>query len=253
MIRQEIGALEHASVLVLGAGDTGALMARLLAKAGVRRLVLANRSVGRARRVAEELGVESCALDEVPAHLSHVDVVVVAAASEGYLVTPETLGGRGPGAGPRCFVDLAHPRSVDPAIAELEGVTVLDLEDVFGRVEASRLARAAQVPLAEALVEEEVESYTGWLRLRENAGVVRALRSHVLERALGEAERYAGRVPEEQREHLRRLARSIARSILHRPTVALRDADPASEEGRSLLRHGPALFGLADNPSSAEA
>jgi glutamyl-tRNA reductase len=180
-------------------------------------------------------------------------VVVVAAASEGYLITPETLGACEPGVGPRCFVDLAHPRSVDPAIVEREGVTMIDLEDVFGQVEASRRSRAAQVPMAETLVEEEAESFMRWLRLRENAVVVKALRSHVLERALGEAERYAGRVPEEQREHLRRLARSIARSILHRPTTALRDADPASEEGRSLLRHGPALFGVADDTSAADA
>jgi glutamyl-tRNA reductase len=78
--------------------------------------------------------------------------------------------------------------------------------------------------------------------------VVKAVRGHVLSNALAEADRHATGVPEEQREQMRRLARSVARALLHQPTVALRDADATSEQGRALLNHATALFGLEDLP-----
>ena len=115
------------------------------------------------------------------------------------------------GVRPTYFLDLAHPRNFAPALADLPGVTLFDLEDVSRRVEAAREARSAHVPRAEAVVEEEVEAFQRWHRSRESTGVLKAVREQVLNNAMTVADRYAAKAPEEQREQMRQLARAVAR------------------------------------------
>jgi len=161
------------------------------------------------------------------------------------IVTPTTLEGldAAPRRLPRYFLDLAHPRDFDPALAEMPGVQLADLEHVFERVESARLARAAQAPRAEEIVREQADAFATWLRSRDNVAVVRAVREQVLGLARSEAERF-GRTSEE-RERMRLFARSLARRLLHSPTVALREADPSSPGGQALLTSAGALFGVA--------
>lgn len=289
MLRRETEPLERLTVLVLGAGDTGALFARLLHKSGVRRMVIANRTVERAERLAAELGAESAPLSELPALLCGTDLVVGAVTAGDRIVGPDTLpraerarrddahpGANGaartavaPPAGngavhahhpraveptpawPRYFLDLAHPRNFDPALADIPGVRMFDLEHVFERVEAARRARAAQVPRAEAIVEEEAGEFLEWLGARDGVAVLRAVRSHVLKLAYDEASRYAHGRSEVEREQIRRFARALARRLLHHPTVALRTADPSSPQGRTLLDGAVALFGVDERTGSA--
>ncbi len=277
MLGRETEPLERLSVLVLGAGDTGALFARLLHKSGVRRLVIANRTVERAEHLAAELGAESAPLSELPALLSAADLVVGAVTATDWIVGPDTLpraegarrtdappgaqradrpaaagtGGGGTPAWPRYFLDLAHPRNFDPALGEIPGVRMFDLEHVFERVETARRARAAQVPRAEAIVEEEAETFLEWLRAREGVAVLRAVRSHVLELAYDEASRYAHGRSEVEQERIHRFARALARRLLHHPTVTLRAADPSSPQGRTLLDSAVALFGVDERADAA--
>lgn len=249
MLRRELGALDSVSALVLGAGDTGALVARLLAKSGVGRLVIANRTLERARSVAHEVGGEACPLDEAFRLLPEVDLIVGAVTAPGPILTADSddLAVEVRSGGARYFLDLAHPRNFDPALASVPGVTLFDLEHVFRRVEAARTSRREQMPRAEAIVEREAEKYLAWLSARRNVEVLKALRSSVLDRAMAEADAHARRLPPEHREEVHRLARAMARTLLHRPTVALREADSRSEEGRELLLRAAQLFGL-DEP-----
>lgn len=251
LVRREAGDLRGRRVLVLGAGDTGALVARLLVKGGVGSLVVANRTPTRAADVAASLGstagVQAAGLGDLPALLAEAEIVVGAVAGVERLVTPGHLSGMH-GERPRYFLDLSHPRAFDPALAELDGVHLFDLEHVAARVSEAREARAAQIPLAMAVIEEDVAVFMKWLSRRGGVPVLRAMREEVLRRARTEADRLARGRSREEQEQARRLARAVARSLLHTPTVALRDADPTSEEGKRLVESAAALFGLSDAP-----
>lgn len=246
MVDREMKALGSSTALVIGTGDTGSLVARLLRKAGVGRLVLANRTLETARMHASSLGAEAIGLNGLGEALAEADLVVGAVTADEFLVTPAMLEALEEGSvtSPRYFLDLAHPRNFDPAIAERSGVRLFDLDHVFERVEAAKASRAAQVPKAEAIVRRQEELFGEWLRSRQGIQVLRAVREHVLEVARDEARRYGEGRSREEQEQIQRLARSVARTLLHRPTLALRDADPASPEGRSLLEAAPALFGV---------
>jgi glutamyl-tRNA reductase len=247
LLRRETGPLTSCTALVLGAGETGALVARLLRKAGVRRLVVANRTEETAREVAAKLGAEARSLDELPALFREADLVVGAVAGGELVITPEMVDAGPQGTGsPRYLLDLAHPRNFEPRLADVPGVRLIDLEDVFEQVEAARDARAAQVPEAERIVREQADDFVRWQRSREGVQVLRAVRDQVLEVARVEAERFArGRSPEE-REEVARFARTLARTLLHPPTVALRQADPSNPQGRALLESAGVLFGVQD-------
>jgi glutamyl-tRNA reductase len=149
------------------------------------------------------------------------------------------------------FLDLAHPRNFDPGLADVPDVRLFDLDHVFERVDAARAARAAQVPRAEAIVREQAEVYGRWLRSRRSVEVLKAVREQVLALARTEAERFGQGRSDEEKEQMRLLARSLARTLLHQPTLALRDADPESPEGRFMLEAAPALFGVDPDASGA--
>ncbi|MHB1191448.1 MAG: glutamyl-tRNA reductase [Longimicrobiales bacterium] len=244
LLEAEAGALGSRTALVLGAGETGALVASLLRKSGVARLLIANRTLARAEDVAADVSGEAYGLDQVPTLLSQADIVVGAVTGRDDLITADMLRSEGSSGRPRYFLDLAHPRNFPEEVRGVPGVWLMDLTQVFTRVEEALQFRTAQVPRAEAIVDAEVENFSMWVRSRETAPVLRAVREQILAVAQEEAERKArGRTPEE-REELLRFARSLARTLLHSPTVAIRDADPSSPEGRWLLRNATSLFGV---------
>ena len=254
MLRREIGELESKTALVLGAGETGSLMAHLLRKAGIGRLIVANRTEETARRLAEGVGAEGHGLSHVPALIAEADVVIGAAAGTEPLVTRELVEPAVTGRPRPCrhFLDLAHPRSIDRGIADLPGVRLIDLHDVFERVESARHARSAQVPRAEGIVREQAEAFMRWHRSRDNVRIVRAMREQVLELAREEAERLGRGRSDQERQEISLFARRLARTLLHAPTVALREADPDSSQGRALLETAAALFATAPSRSAEE-
>ncbi|MEM7416834.1 MAG: glutamyl-tRNA reductase [Gemmatimonadota bacterium] len=246
LLRQDMGSLDDTPTMVIGAGETGALVARLLAKAGVPRIIVANRTLSTAKRVAEPLGAEAIDLESVPARLPEVGLVIGAAGHAHHLLGPTHL--REPRTRPLWLLDLAHPRNFDTKLAEIDDVHVVDLDEVAQRVEAARSARLAHLPKAEEIVRDAVAEYQSWLRSRPGVTVLRSVRETVLTRAEREAHRLSKGRPEEDREALRLLARSLARTLLHEPTVALRAADPGTPEGRKVLETAPTLFGVSDDP-----
>lgn len=246
LLQRETGSLEKLSAVVLGAGDTGSLIGRLLRKAGIGRLTVANRTLEHARRLAAVVGGEACSLDDLDPLVARADIVVGTVGNRAGLIGSQSLAGavrRDPRS--RYFLDLAHPRNFDASLAGLPGVRLIDLEHVFRSVESARRERTAQIPLAEAIVDEAADAYMTWFRGRASVPVIRAVRARVLEMAETEVERHARGLSGEDRERMLDFARSFARSLLHQPTAALRQADPQLADGRTLLDSAAILFGVA--------
>ena len=244
MVRREVGGLGEVSALVVGAGHTGSLIARILKKAGVGRLVVANRTPEAAHALAASLEAEVVGMDDLASEVERVDLVVGAVTLDSHLLSPIDLSQSRRTDRPLYLLDLAHPRNFDPALADLSNVVLFDLEHVFARVEAGRAGRAAHAPKAERLVKAQALVFEEWRMSRRSVDTVKAVRAHVLSLANDEAERLTQGHSPEEREKMRLFARSLARTLLHAPTVALRSADPESPEGRFLIERLPALFGL---------
>jgi glutamyl-tRNA reductase len=235
------GDLSAKTVLVLGAGDTGGLFAQQAAEAGVRALLIANRTPGRAQAVAKKAGGGVVPWDDAVAALPRVDIVVGTTASPTPIVRRAAVEramherrGR-----PMFFLDLAVPADIDPAIRGIYNTFVYAINDLEQVAEENRRRRAHEVPKAEAILEEELAKFLQWFGNLSVVPTLTDLKKRLEQIRDGEL----ARLPESERDRFRRFADSIVAKLLHEPMRRLRsEADPARKLDRvEAVRH---LFDL---------
>ena len=251
----EIGAKEsglataEASVLVIGAGAMGALACATLRRAGVAKLVIANRRLDRAARLAEAYGGVAIDFTGLATAIAQADIVLSATASSGYVVSatagPDRVWTPCSQTDRKLLLDLAVPRDIDPALGEADGVFLLDLARL-GVALAGPGSAADDVAAAEAIVTEEAVGYAAWLRGAEIAPTVAALRSRADEVVAAELRRLSRRRPgltDELHTEVARTVHRVVQQLLHQPTVRARQlaAQPGGAQYAALVRE---LFAL---------
>jgi glutamyl-tRNA reductase len=228
------------AALVIGAGAMGSLALATLRRAGAEPLYVTSRSPERAARLAALHDARA-----VPApDLSTVDIVVSATASAGYVLGPSDV------TAPVTIVDLAVPRDVDPAVAALPGVRLVDIERL-GAVLREHGGLTADQEAVEEIVAAEVQAFLAWLRSTEVAPTVAALRARAEDVVGAELRRLSARRPDltgDQRAEVARTVHRVVQRLLHQPTVRVRElaAGPGGQRYAALLRE---LFDL-DVPSA---
>ena len=255
-----IGSLTGRPVLVVGAGSMGALAATTLARRGAS-VVVSTRTEAHAARLADTIGGRAAALGDLAAELADADVLVTCTGATGLVVSTEVVAGalRGRGDRPLVVVDLALPRDVDPGVAALPGVHVVDLALLQGeraatpgRPTAGPVA-ADDIAAAHALVEAETALLRAERQAAEVAPTVSALRSQAAEVVDAELLRLSARLPDldaRARAEIARTVRRVVDKLLHEPTVRVKElaATPGETDYAGALR---ALFGLGiDTPVS---
>lgn len=244
--REAVGPISAATVLLLGAGKIGALASRrLVDRAGVTLVV--NRTFDRAQRLAAHGGT-ALLMERLDDALASADLVIASTAAHEALITPDRLRpimARRPGRR-LVLLDLAVPRDVAPACREITGVEVLDVDAIAASV-ASRPA-AVEVERARALVSGEVAAYVAWQRARRAEPTIAALRRHAERIRVDEFDRLAprlGDLDDRQRAAVEQLSRGIINTLLHEPTVRLKQAS-SGEDGRWQAEVVRDLFALDD-------
>jgi glutamyl-tRNA reductase len=247
--RALVGELASRHVVIIGAGENSEAVAKAFHFHGVTTMFVANRRRDRAIALAQRYGGSSGSFDALPEELLRADVVVSSTSSPHAIVGPEELAavmseraGR-----PLLVVDLAVPRDVDPACAGVEGVTLLDMDALQAQVRGSLGVRRAEAVRAEAIVEDEIQSFAGWLGRLEVLPTLTALRERgdaIVDGLLAEnASRWEG-LTERDAARVEAMSRAIVKRLLHEPTERVRDLDATDRHARlSLLRE---LFGLED-------
>lgn len=243
-----LGSLEGRQVLVLGAGEMGEAMALGLAKAGVAGITVANRTAERAVELAARVGGRAVELHEVPALVADVDVLLssTGAASPLFEVDDVRDAIAARAHRPLLIVDIAVPRDIDPAVGALDGVTLLDMDDLRTFAEAGAEARKREVGSVQAILDEELDRYFVATSAREVAPMIVALRERADAVRTAELERYRGRLEgldEAQLDTVEALTRGIISKLLHEPSVALKDA-AGTPRGDRLVATLRDLFGL---------
>jgi len=249
LARESIGDLTGRRVVILGAGETAELAARALTDQGAESVFVANRRHDRALALADRFAGSAIPLDQLPEQLEQADVVIGATASPHPIVTAAELAvvaakrhGR-----PLLLIDLAVPRDIEAACAELDGVSVHDIDDLQDVIDRNRSVRAAEAGRAEDIVEEEIADFARWLASLDALPTVADLQSHgrkVADSVVADnAERWEGATAADL-ERIELLARTVAQRLLHDPTLQLRshNSGEAGSHGRvEIVRE---LFGL---------
>jgi glutamyl-tRNA reductase len=245
--RDALGDLSRRHVLIVGAGETAELTAQALHAHGVSTMFVANRRRGGAMALARRFGGASGSFDALPAELGRADIVVSSTSSPHAILGAEELAvvtaerdGR-----PLLLVDLAVPRDIEPACAELPGVTLIDIDGLQAQVERHISVRRAEALRAEGIVEDEIQEFAGWLGTLEVMPTVTALRAHgdaVVTQLLAENESRWEALTERDSKRVEALARAVAKRLLHEPTIRVKGMEGELRHARlQLLRE---LFGL---------
>ncbi len=219
--------LDDKTALLLGAGTMGELTARQLLAQGVGAVMVANRTFDRAIAVARELGGTPVPWERLSRYLPLADLVVGAAGGDEFLLGPVVVDEamRERRHRPVFLIDLAVPRSVDPAVNELDGAYLYDIDDLEAVIAENRGARAEEAAKAETIVEAEVETFWRWFSTLDVVPTIVALRDKLEAIRLQELERSLpgiGLTDPRQRDAVERLTRAIVNKILHVPLTTLR-------------------------------
>ncbi|MFO7895223.1 MAG: glutamyl-tRNA reductase [Longimicrobiales bacterium] len=236
--------LEKHTVAVVGAGETGRLVATHMAEQHPKRLLVLNRTFDRAQELAAEFDGEARPFDALDDVLEEADVVVTATAAPEPLLQSDALARiTKKRRTPLVLVDISNPRNIDPAVGKIESVFLYDLDALEGIAEQNRHRRAQEIPKVEAIIEEELDAFFDWYDALHVVPVLRAFRDRFHEVGLEEVARQSG-LSDEERESLERYTRSLINKLLHSPTTRIKNVDATTVHGLRKLVAIQELFEL---------
>ena len=233
LAEQVFGDLNGCSILLIGAGKVSEGAARNLRTRGAEIAFVANSKTDRA---------------EIENQLAHTDVVVSSTSSPEYVLDAETVE-RARHGKQLLLIDLAVPRDLDPAIHELDGCYLYDIDDLEAIVSETLVGRRGEAERAEAIVAAEAEKFHEWHAALDVVPAIASLRARAEEirtAELHKAEGVLARLDESQRRAVESITSQIVNKLLHMPTVRLKQAAAAADGGvyAEAVRH---LFGLGED------
>lgn len=255
LAQQIFSDLKEDTALLIGAGETIQLVARHLKEQGIRRLVVANRTLERAHAISQELGAEAILLADIPEHLHKADIVISSTASQlpllGKGAVESALKKRKHK--PMFMLDIAVPRDIEEEVGSLDDVYLYTVDDLHAVIDQNKKSREAAADKAREIIAEGVGQYLKMQRAQDAAATIRAYRQEaeaLAARELAKAQKAleAGGDPAQL---MAQLSRAVTNKLLHPPSAALRQA---SAEGRTeLVAAARELFGLqADDTETQE-
>jgi glutamyl-tRNA reductase len=246
LARDVLGDISESKVLVLGAGDAGAMTIRTMLREGASNISVANRTYSRAASLAGHTGTVAVPLKRVPEVLGDVDLVICASASP--LVSKEALlsvmSKRGRGS--IVLVDIGVPRNIDPSVRDVAGVHLFDMDDLLTMCPAAPEERARDLANVDSIFEEEVGRFLSWWRSSHAVPTITALEEAVEEARRRELAKTLRRLPsfdDQQREALDALTKALVKKVLHQPITRLK----LHGDNEEYIAIGRELFGLETN------
>lgn len=234
LAKKIFGHLEGREVLLIGAGEMCELAAQNLARGGVKKVIVTNRTWERAMELAERFHGEAIPFPEFLNSLLRVDIVISSTGSVDYILRKEKVSKiiKERKNRPLFFIDIAVPRDIDPQVNSIDNVYLYDIDDLQEAAEANIKDRQQEAQKAEAIVATEVEKFCRWYRSLDIVPTIVSLREKIEAIRNGELDKTFSSVPqlsEQERMTLEILTASIIKKILHDPITFLKQMSQDSE------------------------
>jgi glutamyl-tRNA reductase len=250
LAKKIFGDLSSKHVLIIGAGKMGELAVQNLYGSGVKTVTVVNRTLGKAEKLAKKFSGTARSLCELSCALLEADIVISSTGAKDYIITKEMMvhvekmrKGR-----PLFMVDIAVPRDLDPALAELESVFLYDIDDLEGIVQANLEERKKAAAQIERMIETELAAFQQWLHTLGVVPVIAALREKALAiqaETMQSIERKLPHLSERDRKVLNKHTKSIINQLLRDPILRAKElaAEPNAEEALQLFMK---IFNIED-------
>lgn len=246
LAQQIFGDLKNQTALLIGAGETIELATKHLYENGLRRMIIANRTLERSQRLANEYSVYAIQIGDIPKHLAEADIVISSTAS------PLPILGKGAVESaikerkhkPVFMVDLAVPRDIEVEVGDMDDVYLYSVDDLKDMVQENLRNRREAALQAEKIIDSQVQEFMDWLNSLDAVSTIRALRGQaeqIQEEVIltGLTKLKKGADPETI---LRETVRSLTNKLIHTPSSQLRNA--CTQKRESLLQAAEELYKL---------
>ncbi|HVT03688.1 MAG TPA: glutamyl-tRNA reductase [Thermoanaerobaculia bacterium] len=251
LARKIFGDLDSLNVLLVGAGEMGELTAQHLQGFGLKKVFVANRAHERAIELARQFNGEAVNFDSLPAQLNECDIVIVSTSAPHHVIrqshVEEALAARKRRS--LFLVDLSVPRNIEPAIAEIDGAYLYNIDDLQQVANSNIEKRQKKAEAADEIIDREVESFLRRLASHEAIPTIVELQSRLDEIRIAELEkclRRLGPITTDQHAAIELLSTGIINKVLHYPIVRLKEstADASAPDHERLRETIRKIFGL---------
>ncbi|OIQ00285.1 MAG: glutamyl-tRNA reductase [Zetaproteobacteria bacterium CG2_30_46_52] len=254
LAKRIFGDLAGKTVLLIGAGEMAELAARHLKANGCTEILVGNRTLERARKLALEFDGHAFILDDLDQYLDRADIVISGTGASTYVLLPDDIkpAMKKRKGQPMFLVDIAVPRDIDPRIADISGAYVYDIDDLQQVVQGNQKNREREAEQAKVLLEEEAVSFLTWLKSLESVPLIRGIQQQVEQARVEElekAQRYLKDLDAVQQEAIERLSKALMKRFLH-PTMQTLKTLPDDIEGDLLMGAASRLFAAQPLPKS---
>jgi glutamyl-tRNA reductase len=248
MAEQALGPLNERTALLIGAGKISSITARALVKAGLRCILIANRTFEKAQKLAHNLNGRAVRFDALDEVLTQADIVICSTGAPHIVLHANAVAkaqtarnGR-----PLLIADLAVPRDADPQIGSIPGVTLANIDDLETIVKTSHPLTASIYREVKDIVRQELNGFCQWCNARRCVPVIQALHSKAEAITQAEVEQTLhrlGSLTPRQERLVQAMGKAIAGKLLHEPTVRLRELSP-DEDLSTYLKMVQDLYGI---------
>jgi glutamyl-tRNA reductase len=234
LARKIFGSLKEQTVMLIGAGEMCELAARHLLSAGVKGIMVTNRTFERAVKLAEEFGGTPIRFDELLVHLKRADIVLSSTGAPHFILSRADVDEviRIRKNRPMFFIDMAVPRDIDPDANRIDNVYVYDIDDLNNVIETNIEERQREAARAEEIVAFEVRGFLRWLEAQQVTPTIVTLRrkfEEIKNAEVAKAVAALGTEDQRTRKVMEAMASAILNKVLHPPIAALKK----DFEGRS--------------------
>ncbi|UTF61320.1 glutamyl-tRNA reductase [Gilvimarinus sp. DA14] len=241
LAQQIFSDLKQDTALLIGAGETIELVARHLAEQGIKHIIVANRTLGRAQELAGQYAGEAVLLADIPEVLHRADIVISSTASQlpllGKGAVESALKKRKHK--PIFMLDIAVPRDIETEVGDLDDVYLYTVDDLNTVIDQNRKSREEAAERAMEIIELGVSAYRREQRALDAVDTIRAyrkkadeLREQELQKALKQLQSGG-----DSEKVVAQLARNLTNKLLHAPTTALREASAKGQSDTLRLAH----------------
>ncbi len=248
--KEHFGDIAGKKALLIGAGKMIELAAKHLDASGASIAYIANRTFSKAAEIAEIYEAKPIHLGEISTVLKDVDIIISSTASKDFMIKRSDITKTKPDL---LIVDIAVPRDIDPEIDHIEGIKVVNIDDLESTVKEAMNFRKMEAQKAEKIITYGVGEFLSYMESMNYEKIIKSIRiqvERIRKEELSEAERSLGReLSMKERKILDKMSKAIVDKILHGPTMAIREYanDP---EGDMYIEAIKQMYGISRRKSS---
>ncbi|OEH84195.1 glutamyl-tRNA reductase [Desulfuribacillus stibiiarsenatis] len=247
------GQLTDKRVLIIGAGKMSELTAKHLNSSGVEQVYVVNRTFHRAEELATKFKGVAVEWANIQDCLADVDIVVSSTGATDYVVDAPMMKDvmKRRKNRPIFMIDIAVPRDLDPAINDVEGVFLYDIDELEGVVEANKKLREKEIDQISLIIDEEINNFALWLNTLEVIPLIKALKHKTDDIYENTMESLFNKLPdltEREKKVIRKHTKSVINQILKHPITQAKEM-AANKDSKEQLEMIATIFGLEDAAS----